>query len=253
MLPGFPSRAFLVVAMSLALAAARATGAEPAAAEVDAAPCLAAVAADDGEKIIAVCGTVIDNEKAEKADRLKALVARGAACARKDELDRAIADYNLALRLDGSHADLFNARGELWRRKGDRPKALADFSAALKLDPQHEAAKRNHKALARELERLGAQMAVAGKPSFDCTAARRPVEKTICASPELADLDREVFRANALVLREAESQGRQTFRARQREQEEFLARRNAGFGRPGYDLKQAMQERLQKLLGADGY
>ena len=33
----------------------------------------------------------------------------------------------------------------------------------------------------------------------------------------------------------------------------FIARRNAEFGRPGYDLKKAMQDRLQRLNGADGY
>ncbi len=42
-------------------------------------------------------------------------------------------------------------------------------------------------------------------------------------------------------------------RALQREQDEFIARRNAEFGRPGYDLHKAMQERLQKLQGVDGY
>ena len=42
-------------------------------------------------------------------------------------------------------------------------------------------------------------------------------------------------------------------RAMQREQDEFIARRNAGFGRPGYDLQKAMRERLQRLNGVDGY
>ena len=39
----------------------------------------------------------------------------------------------------------------------------------------------------------------------------------------------------------------------QREQEEFIARRNAAFGRPGYDLQKAMRQRLQRLNGIDGY
>ena len=245
----------MAAALAIALpTGARATGTEPAAVEqVDAAPCMAAVAANDDDKIIAACGAPIDNEKTAKADRLKALIARGAAYARNGQLDRAIADYDFALRLDPSLADIFNARGELWRGKGDRVKALADVGAALKLNPQHAAAKSNHRSLALELERLGAQMAVAGKPSFNCTTARRAVEKAICASPELADLDREIFAANALVLREAASQGAQVLRALQREQAEYLARRDAEFGRPGYDLKKAMQERLQRLRGADGY
>ena len=42
-------------------------------------------------------------------------------------------------------------------------------------------------------------------------------------------------------------------RALQREQDAFIARRNAEFGRSGYDLRKAMKERMQKLVGVDGY
>ena len=97
--------------------------------------------------------------------------------------DRAIDDYDTALQLDPTLADVFNARGELWRKSGDRPKALADFGAAIKLNPDHAAARANYKSLAQELERLGALIAVAGKPSFNCKTARRAVEKAICANP----------------------------------------------------------------------
>ena len=116
------------------------------------------------------------------------------------------------LRLDPALADIFNARGELWRRKGDRPKALADFGAAIKLNPDHAAAKANYKSLAQELERLGALMAVAGKPSFNCATARRAVEKAICANPELADLDREINAMNIRVIGEAQKSPRKPAR-----------------------------------------
>ncbi len=42
-------------------------------------------------------------------------------------------------------------------------------------------------------------------------------------------------------------------RTLRREQEEFIARRNAAFGRPDYDLQKAMRERLQQINGIDGY
>jgi tetratricopeptide (TPR) repeat protein len=142
-----------------------ATGAEPATdPQVDPAPCVAALAAGDADGILAVCGALIDNAKTLKPDRIKALIARAGVFARKDEVDRAIADYDIVLRLDPTLADIFNARGELWRTKGDRPRALADFGAALKLNPQHEAARANYKSLALELERLGAQMAIKNRP-----------------------------------------------------------------------------------------
>jgi tetratricopeptide (TPR) repeat protein len=231
---------------------ALATGAEPAKdLRIDPAPCVAAAAANDDDRIVGLCGPLIDNEKTDKADRIKALVARGAAYGRHDTIDRAIGDYSVALQLDPALADVFNARGELWRRKGDRPRALADFGAAIKLNPGHAAARANYKSLAQELERLGALKAVAGKPSFNCATARRAVEKAICAHPELADLDREIAAANIRVINEAQN-ARDT-RTLQREQEEFIARRNASFGRPGYDLQKAMKQRLQQLNGVDGY
>ncbi|MFT4117966.1 tetratricopeptide repeat protein [Bradyrhizobium sp.] len=243
--------AALFWALSLGLARA-ATGGEPVAVpQVDVAPCLAAAATDDVAKATAACAAVIDNEKTAKPDLIKALVARGALLARHDQIDRAIADDSRALQLDPALADVFNARGELWLKKGDRPKAVQDFGAALKIDPNHEKARANHRAMALELERIGAQMAVAGKPSFNCVRARRAVEKAICASRELADLDREVYAANARVIGEARNANEA--RTLQREQDNFIARRNAEFGRPGYDLKKAMHERLQRLNGVDGY
>ena len=139
---------------------------------------------------------MIESEKTPKADRIKALIARSGAYQRQDQIDRAIGDYDVALRIDPTVADNFNARGELWRKKGDRPRALADFGAAIKLNPDHPTAKASYKSLAQELERLGVQMAVAGKPSFNCATARRAVEKAICANPELADLDREIHDMN---------------------------------------------------------
>lgn len=238
---------------ALSLGAARAaTGGEPAAVvQVDVAACLAAASADDMDKAGPACAAVIDSEKTAKPDLINALIARGAMLARHDQVDRAIADDSRALSLDSALADVFNARGELWLKKGDKPKAVQDFGAALRIDPNHEKAKANHKAIARELERIGAQMAVVGKPSFSCAGARRPIEKAICANRELADLDREVYAANTRVLREARNEGEA--KKLRREQDEFIARRNAGFGRPDYDLKKAMQERLQKLNGVDGY
>jgi tetratricopeptide (TPR) repeat protein len=232
---------------------ASATGAEPDKKDlrVDPAPCLAAIAASDDDKIIAACGPLIDNEKTAKADRLKALLARGAAYDRKDMLDSAIADYSAALMLDSTLADAFNTRGELWRRRGDRPKALADFGAAIKLNPDHPSAKGNYKSLAQELERVGALMAVYGKPSFNCATAKKAVEKAICASPELANLDREINAANAKVVDAATRDSPRAGRDLQREQDEFLIRRNAAFGRPGYDLRKAMKERLDRLLAIE--
>jgi tetratricopeptide (TPR) repeat protein len=221
--------------------------------KIDVAPCFAAAAVEAvPDQIIATCSPVIDNEKTPASERLRAVLARAGAYIRKEQDDRAIADYDVALKLDPTLADIFNARGELWRKKGDRPRALADFGAAIKLNPQHAAARASYKSLAQELERLGAQMAVGNKPSFNCATAKRPVQKAICADPVLANLDREIDGVHALVINEA-GRGSRNARELQRQQDAFLATRNASFGRPGYDLLKAMKARLQQLQGADGY
>ena len=244
----------LVMACAASQAAtgcAFAAAAEPTEEQIDSSPCLTAVTTREDDKIIAGCGALIDNDKAAKADRIKAATARAAAYERKEQVDRAISDYDLALRLDPSLADIFNARGELWRKKGDRPRALNDFGTAVRLNPNHAAARANYKSLSLEIERIGAMMAVNNKPSFNCATARRPVEKAICANPELANLDREINAVNTRIVREAGKDSSRAGRAMQREQDEFIARRSAEFGRPDFDLQKMMRERLDRLMALD--
>jgi tetratricopeptide (TPR) repeat protein len=226
--------------------------AEPTGEQIDSAPCMAALAASDDDRIIAACASLIGNDKAPKADRIRAVIARAAAYERKGDIDRAISDDDTALRLDPTMADVLNARGELYRKKGDRVHALADFGTAAKLDPNHAAAKANYKALSLEIERIGAMIAVNNRPSFNCATAKRPVEKAICTNPELANLDREINAVNTKVVREAGESDPRAGRTMQREQDAFIAQRNAAFGQAGYDLRKAMRERLDHLLALVG-
>ncbi|MDE2331624.1 MAG: hypothetical protein KGK16_12700, partial [Bradyrhizobium sp.] len=52
---------------------------EPTGEQIDSAPCLTAITAMDDDKIVAACGSLIGNDKAPKADRVKAAIARAAA------------------------------------------------------------------------------------------------------------------------------------------------------------------------------
>jgi tetratricopeptide (TPR) repeat protein len=224
------------------------TGSEVA---IDPLPCLAAIAANDDDTIISRCDSLIGNEKNTRPDRIRAVLARAAAYDRKQQYDRAIADYDTVLKLAPAQADAFNNRGEVWRRKGDRPRALADFGAAIRLNPEHSAARANYKSLAQELELIGAQMAIRNQPSFNCTTAKRAVEKAICADPELARLDSDI---NGVFLRViADQKNRRDARALTQQQRDFITRRNASFGKRGYDLRVAMEARLKALTGVDGY
>lgn len=74
------------------------------------------------------------------------------------DADAAIRDFSSAIRLEPKNVAALFARAELYRAKVDRRRALADYAAVLRLDPSHEAAAANRKALALEIERLGAMM-----------------------------------------------------------------------------------------------
>jgi hypothetical protein len=56
---------------------------------------------------------------------------------------------------------------------------------------------------------------------------------------------------NTKVVRAAAGDSPRAGRALQREQDDFLGRRNAAFGKPDYDLQKAMRERLDHLLAIE--
>ncbi len=248
-------RALLAIVTVLWAAAAPPAGAistEPGVdPQVDPGPCLVATAANDDASIMTACGPLIDNQKTAKGDRIKALMARAGVFTRRNEIDRAITDYDLVLLLDPSLADVYNSRGELWRKTGDRHKALEDFDAALKRNPDLVVARSNYRDLVLELERLGALMAVYNKPSFNCARTRRPVEKAICADAKLANLDREITAVNAKVVERAGTRRTPAGLALQREQDAFVTHRNAAFGRADFDLLKVMRARLDQLLAIE--
>jgi len=241
-----------IAAASMAPRAALAAASEPTEEQIDSAPCTAALSEGSDDRIIAACAALIGNDKAPRADRVKAAIARASAYDRKGDIDHAIADDDFALRLDPAQADVLNARGELYRRKGDRVRALSDFGNAVKLDPNHAAAKASYKALSLEIERIGAMMALSKRPSINCATTKRPVEKAICANPELVTLDREINAVNTKVVSETGAKDPRAGRDLQREQDDFVARRDAEFGRAGYDLQKAMRGRLDHLLALAG-
>ena len=109
----------------------------------------------------------------------------------------------------------------------------------------------NHKEIALEVERLGALMYQKNLPSFNCATAKRAVEKAICADPGLAKLDRDINEVFLRVI--ADQPNRRAALALTGQQRDFIAKRNASFGKRGYDLRVAMEARLKALTGVDGY
>ena len=69
-------------------------------------------------------------------DPSNAYTDRGLTWGIKGDLDRAIADWNEAIRLDPKYADAYYFRGIAWRDKGDLDRAIADYNQAIRLDPK---------------------------------------------------------------------------------------------------------------------
>jgi len=74
------------------------------------------------------------------------------------------------------------------------------------------------------------------------------VEKAICADPQLGALDHQVADTYTRLVNASAGRSAEILRRAQRD---FIARRNAGFGKPDYDLEKAMKERLDQLVAMD--
>ena len=73
-------------------------------------------------------------------NKIAAYVNRGGAYQTKGEFDRAVADYDKALELDGKNALILNARAWAERAKGELDKAIADYAAAIEAQPKSASA-----------------------------------------------------------------------------------------------------------------
>jgi tetratricopeptide (TPR) repeat protein len=102
----------------------------------------------------------LGNVVERRPDNARAFFRRAELQRARGDADAAIRDFTGAIRLEPRNVTALLARAELYRAKTDRRRALADYAAVLRLDPSHEVANASHKALALEIERLGAMMPV---------------------------------------------------------------------------------------------
>jgi tetratricopeptide (TPR) repeat protein len=72
-----------------------------------------------------------------------AFLSRGIAYSEKKEYDRAIEDYDLAIRLNPSHARAFYNRARAYSDKKDDERALQDYNKAIGLDPTYSSSFNN--------------------------------------------------------------------------------------------------------------
>ncbi|MGZ3361542.1 MAG: tetratricopeptide repeat protein [Xanthobacteraceae bacterium] len=90
----------------------------------------------DIERRISGCTAIIQDQSESEKNRAVAYNVRGATYVERSDLDRAIADFSEAIRLDPRSALAYNNRGRAYREKGDDNRAIADLNEAIKLDPK---------------------------------------------------------------------------------------------------------------------
>jgi tetratricopeptide (TPR) repeat protein len=93
-----------------------------------------------GDERIAACTRVI---AAGQGDLSWAYYNRGLAYRAKGDNDRAIGDFDAAIRLDPKYAVAYSNRGYAYFAKGDNDRAIADYNAAVRLDPKSAVAYNN--------------------------------------------------------------------------------------------------------------
>lgn len=82
------------------------------------------------------CDAVIRWARENLRDAASAFYNRGMAYRNQGKLDRAISDYDDALKLKPAFADALNERGVAYRQRGDNARAIVDFDEAIRLKPE---------------------------------------------------------------------------------------------------------------------
>jgi tetratricopeptide (TPR) repeat protein len=146
------------------------------------------------DQTIGGCTTLIQSGKESKKNLVSDLNNRGIAYRDKGQYDRAIRDYDEAIRLIPNDAKLFNNRGAAYFSKGQFDRAIQDYDEANRLDPQNaefidnrrSAANVDHqRELLAGLDRLGDALRSEGK----LAEARQFYEDALVIRKRFAEAD----------------------------------------------------------------
>jgi tetratricopeptide (TPR) repeat protein len=84
---------------------------------------------------ISACTRILQSGKPADDAKASAYHHRGVGYLLQQNFDRAIVEFNEALRIDPAYKRSLNSRGNAWKGKGETGLALADYNAAIKVDP----------------------------------------------------------------------------------------------------------------------
>lgn len=89
----------------------------------------------NGDAGIAACTRAIASGRWKGGDQAINFYDRGLDYYAKGDYARALADFEMAIKLDPKMFDAYNDRGNIYYEKHDYDRAVADYSVAIKLNP----------------------------------------------------------------------------------------------------------------------
>jgi tetratricopeptide (TPR) repeat protein len=87
------------------------------------------------ERALRACTREIDSGRRRGTALASAYRARGYWLHKKGDLDEALRDFALAIKLDPKNVESYDYRADVWLDKGDFERAIADYTQAIKIDP----------------------------------------------------------------------------------------------------------------------
>jgi len=120
------------------------------------------------------CTRAIDSGKLAARELAQVYFSRGVELTTKGEFDRAIADFDIAIKTDAKLTEAYYSRGIAWANKGEPERAIADFDAVLRADARN----------ADALHSRGTESMVRG----DYLRALADFEATLRANPKAQDV-----------------------------------------------------------------
>src|SRR5215470_16350550 len=84
---------------------------------------------------VSACTRILQSGGLTTELKASALHHRGVGFLLQSNFDRAIVEFNEALRIDPNFAFTYNGRAAAWHEKGELDRAIADYNEVIRLDP----------------------------------------------------------------------------------------------------------------------
>lgn len=98
--------------------------------------CYKATLEEKGDRAIDICGRILARGRVKDRDLARTLNNRGLGYVTNKDLDKAMADFDAAVRADPTYPFVYDNRGDVWRLRKQFDRAIVEYNEALRRDPE---------------------------------------------------------------------------------------------------------------------